>query len=27
VRWAAPRDGAHGGAPDAPQSPRGWFER
>jgi trehalose utilization protein len=26
VRWAAPERGEHGGAPGAPQSPRGWFE-
>jgi hypothetical protein len=26
VTWAAPADGSHGGAPDAPNAPRGWFE-
>jgi hypothetical protein len=26
VRWAAPT-GRHGGAPDAVESPAGWFER
>ena len=24
--WAAPAGGTHGGAPDAPNAPRGWFE-
>jgi len=27
VRWAAPPAGGHGGAPGAPESPAGWFER
>ncbi len=27
VRWAAPPERGHGGAPDAPESPAGWFER
>jgi trehalose utilization protein len=26
VRWAAPPARAHGGPPDSPNSPRGWFE-
>jgi trehalose utilization protein len=27
VRWAAPPAREHGGAPGAPESPAGWFER
>ena len=26
VGWAAPAGGEHGGAPDSPNAPRGWFE-
>ena len=26
VTWAAPASAGHGGAPDSPNAPRGWFE-